>query len=144
MTDDKGKISNTSGWTSSDRESVINFIKMSKKLPRSITPDAVLEEISCPCCPLQSVLKKWDFPNQFDILNVDTEGTDDAVLYSCDLEKTKPKMISFESAFLPEDRKHKLFHYLRSMGYVIFDDKVNHSLALKLLSININFDTVDL
>ena len=132
FTNDQGQISNTSGWTSSDKENIINFIKIANKLPKSITPEAALEEIICPCFPLETVLRQRDFPAQFDILNVDTEGTDDTVLFSCALEKTKPRMISFESGFLSEERKQKLFHYLRALGYAIFEDKANHSLALKL------------
>jgi FkbM family methyltransferase len=132
FTNRKGQQVNTSGWTSSGKEHLLRFISETKNIPARINISDVIDEISSPSMPLNDCLVNAGWPNKIDVLNVDTEGTDDFVIYHCSLEKYQPSLINFEDGFLNREKQNNLHQYLNSLGYIIFDDKNNHSLAIKM------------
>jgi len=106
----------STGVTSTNRNAVTAFVQ------RHAEPDApiddMIETVTVPCYKLGRRLEELGRRSKVDVLQVDAEGYDDEVLYACDLEITKPSVIRFESEHLSEDRRRRLFDYLKP-SYVL-------------------------
>lgn len=105
-----------SGIASSDREFVVENIK--KKLKYDIPAEEVIEKIEVPCKTIES-LAKIHLDNSVDILQIDTEGFDDKIIYSCNLKKIKPSVINYEYQHLGKEKELTLERHLRKYGYEI-------------------------
>lgn len=64
-----------------------------------------------------------------DILQIDTEGLDDKVIYSANLARYQPLLIQYENIHLPSDREEKLWDHLVGLGYRLHVQRFN-TLAL--------------
>jgi len=64
-----------------------------------------------------------------DILQVDTEGHDDVVIYSANLKRFQPKLINYENIHLSRQREEKLWEHLTCLGYRLHVERFN-TLAL--------------
>jgi len=67
--------------------------------------------------PLPDWFAVHGLSTKIDVLQVDTEGVDDEVIYHSNLETTQPHIIYFESKNLARPRLRKLRAYLSSLGY---------------------------
>lgn len=107
------------GITSSNREHVELWVKQHYRGKTSV--DDVIEETVVQSTPLQFILEKSELFLHPDVLQVDTEGFDDQVIFNSNIEKSRPSIICFEVKHLPDDRLRHLSSYLDSLGYeVIF------------------------
>jgi FkbM family methyltransferase len=107
------------GATSSDREHVIDFLRR-KKYPGITNPEEAVETIEVSSMNLLTLINRVKFEESIDVLQVDTEGADDYVIYNSSIDVTKPKIINYENAAMDTDRNEKLEDYLRNHGYVLF------------------------
>jgi FkbM family methyltransferase len=58
-----------------------------------------------------------------DLVAVDTEGTDDIVLSTLDLENLRPALVLFEHVMLSRERSRDLANRLKSLGYRLLHDR---------------------
>lgn len=102
------------GVTSSSKDHVKAWLR--KHVERADIESFICENVS-PCFYLDDICRQNGFYEEIDVLQIDTEGFDDQVIYSSALEVTKPKLIHFESAHLPGSRAEALQGYLQRCGY---------------------------
>lgn len=67
--------------------------------------------------PLLDWFRDHALSHSMDVLQVDTEGVDDQVIYQSSLEITQPAVIYFESKNLERARLIRLKRYLTELGY---------------------------
>lgn len=103
------------GLTSTSRSHVYDWL--SQHLPREIDPDTVIDQFSVDCVSLEALLREHNFPRQIDVLQIDTEGYDDQVIYSANLECTRPRLINFEATHMDKTRFDDLEAHLIGGGY---------------------------
>lgn len=117
------------GFTSASREHVVKHAL--GNLPPEISIDEAIEEITIPSSRLQNLIQSQNIPfERVDVLQVDTEGMDDVVLYASDLESLRPFLINFEHQHIPTGRYEKLIQYLESIGYDSFKWSTSDTLAI--------------
>ncbi len=66
---------------------------------------------------------------ELDILQIDTEGHDDVVIYNSSLDRFKFKFINYEFKQLSSDRLNKLHIFLKKHGYKIIRWKKSDEIA---------------
>ncbi len=106
------------GVTSLQRENVLAWAR--KHLTSTADLDDAIEEFDVPGCRLGQLLSANQLPVAIDVLQVDAEGEDDTVIYCCDLEQTRPRLLFFENKNLSEQRTAALSSYLVGLGYDVF------------------------
>jgi hypothetical protein len=120
-----------SGFTSSIKDHVIRHAK--GNLPPDILLSEAIEEIEVPCTCLENLLISLDFEfEKVDILQIDTEGMDDLVIYSSNIESLRPSLINFEHSNLPVIRLEALYEYLINLNYKIYKWSTSDTVAIKL------------
>ena len=67
--------------------------------------------------------------SEIDVLQIDTEGHDDLVIYNSSINKYKYKFINYEFKQLSEERLNKLHLFLKKHGYEIIRWKKSDELA---------------
>jgi FkbM family methyltransferase len=102
------------GVTSSDRDQVAQWVA---RFGDGLSPDDAIEQLSVKCWTLPALLKEAGARPEVDVIQIDAEGTDDFVLYSCAIEETQPSVILMETKTIPPDRKHRLDKYLQQQGF---------------------------
>lgn len=112
-----------SGITSGDRGHVERWLSRFLKNPTEIS--AAIEETRVPAKPLRDVLVEVNFGAEIDVLQIDTEGFDDKVLYNSNIESYRPKIIFFEYENLSTDKKRKVIHFLDEFGYQYIAERIN-------------------
>ncbi len=105
------------GVTSLQRDNVVAWAR--KHLKSTAELDDVIEEFEVPGCRLGQLLSANQLPVEIDVLQVDAEGEDDTVIYCCDLEQTRPRILFFENKNLSEPRLAGLLSYLGGLGYEV-------------------------
>jgi FkbM family methyltransferase len=104
----------------------------------SLNPDAAIETLIVPCKQLGSLLTEIAWPSPIDVLQIDAEGYDDAVIYAADLQHTKPKLIYFENHNIQVGRLEILQQYLTHKHYQVHqingDSLAVHAQMAPLLS----------
>jgi hypothetical protein len=109
-----------SGITSESRDRVAGLI--AKYYVGTLPLDEVLTSFVMSSVPLVDVLESSGFGFGVDLLQVDTEGSDDVVIMNCSIEQLRPALINFEIAHLSENRLEAIFIHLRTNGYEISDN----------------------
>lgn len=77
--------------------------------------DGIIEE-NVQCQNLNSLVKEYELES-LDLLAIDTQGADYAILESLDFDRIRPKMIFFESYF--EKGREECLSHLKKQGYKI-------------------------
>ena len=122
----EGRVPYAKGWpayraptgvTSTNKENLVDFVR---SYLFDHEPNDVIEAIRVPCKTLTRVLHEEDFPERIDLLQIDVEGNDDVVIYSADLDRTRPALVFFESKLLAPDRAQRLEEHLSAHGYGTF------------------------
>jgi FkbM family methyltransferase len=75
--------------------------------------------------------KSHSFLKQIDLLQIDTEGYDDSIIYSCNLDILKPVLIHFEHKNLLSEKIIKLKKYLQKKNYDIYFYSKTDGLAMR-------------
>jgi hypothetical protein len=97
-----------SGVTSSNREHVERWAK------NHIRHQDAVESIIVESTPLLPLMERLGLIPSYDVLQVDTEGTDDIVIENCSIDIVKPKIIHFEQHSI----NNRIKEYLRGLGYI--------------------------
>lgn len=90
-----------------------------KNLPDRQLIDEAIQETTISSTPLLPLLKQMNFPTRIDVLQIDTEGFDDQVIYNCSIDITKPRIIHFESTHLGPEKHEALSASLTAANYVL-------------------------
>ena len=123
-----------SGFTSSSKEHVLKHV--SGNLPFGLSIMEAIEEIEVPMINLDQLLQKTDWEEKrVDVLQIDTEGMDDIVIYECNIHKLKPTVINFEDMHLSEARYKGICKMLSSFGYYIYKYSESDTLASLLKAV---------
>ncbi|HEY7906481.1 MAG TPA: FkbM family methyltransferase [Wenzhouxiangella sp.] len=101
-----------SGIVSSERDRVLAWIGGYVKRPETHVVETEVE-----ARPLTDWLSAKGLPETIDVLQVDTEGVDDQVIYHSALEITQPAVIYFESKNLSTQKLNDLRAHLSNLGY---------------------------
>lgn len=106
------------GVTSGVRDHVRRWLR--KYGPNGADVDSMIAEQAVECAPLPDLLARGGRDvDSIDVLQVDTEGMDDIVIYNCGIDELKPCIIHFEAENLREDRLASLTDFLQRRGYVL-------------------------
>jgi len=100
------------GITSANKEHVEKALRR-----EGINPDDAIESLDVPCQQLSPLLAALSWPTTIDVLQIDAEGYDDAVIHASNIQSTRPKLIYFENHNIPEERMETLVNYLSSQHY---------------------------
>ncbi|MCK0770239.1 LamG-like jellyroll fold domain-containing protein [Chromohalobacter canadensis] len=111
-----------SGVTSANKNHVKQWLK--KHLAAESLEDAI-EEVIVPCESLCTLLKEKGFSREIDLLQIDTEGFDDAIIYSTLSDGIKPKIIYFEANHFSFSSVQRLYKFLEECGYRVFQAAEN-------------------
>ena len=103
------------GITSANRAHVAEAL-----LREGINSDDAIEMLQAPCHQLSTVLASHGLPAEIDVLQIDAEGYDDAVIHASTIGITKPKLIFFENYNIPQPRMESLSNYLSSENYRLY------------------------
>jgi FkbM family methyltransferase len=103
------------GITSANRDHVAEAL-----LREGINPGDAIERLHAPCHQLSTVLASQGMDTQIDVLQIDAEGYDDAVIHASTISVTKPKLIYFENHNIPQPRMELLSSYLSSENYRLY------------------------
>ncbi len=106
------------GVTSTSRSHVEKWARTYYKGTKNL--NEVIRSSTVRSAPLIQVLAESNFGTDVDILQIDTEGFDDEVIYNSSIENLQPKIIRFESHALPKAKLDKLEAFLSEMGYLIY------------------------
>lgn len=110
------------GVASANRSHVEEWIK--RYSPNVNSADAV-KPISVRYSGLLQILLEKQWPVEIDVLQIDVEGHDDEVIYNSQIERTKPKIIYFESLHFNFNKKINLFMFLNKKNYYIYESRVD-------------------
>jgi len=121
------------GSVSADKQHMVK--RLTGNLPCSINIDEAISELKVPCINLDSLLSKYKISN-YDLLQIDTEGFDDEVIYHSSIDKFSPTLIHFEYCHLNNVRLENLKSYLVNLGYELHIYNDEDALALKGVSLS--------
>lgn len=123
-------------WGYSDGTNSLIESNVSKRLLRNnVDPKKYIDSFEVDVLPLKKSIEKYDknlieqFKN-IDLLQIDTEGYDDQVIYHSNLEFFKPRYINFEYKNLTETKLENLTKYLNENSYECLRWKNNDCLAV--------------
>jgi hypothetical protein len=119
-----------SGFTSSIKSHVVKHI--TGNIPDNVTVEEVIEEIIIPCLTLTKFkkLNNWN-EKIIHVLQIDTEGMDDQIIYSSDLKLNSPLIINFEHFHLKKENEERLNLHLKQNGYHVHKYSNSDTLATK-------------
>ena len=108
---------------------------ISERLIRiNLNPDTYISSYEIDVNPLYDILKKHNLDcehfKNIDLLQIDTEGYDDEVIYNSNLEFFKPKYINFEYHNLSENKFKNLIKFLNQKSYECIKYKQDDCLAV--------------
>ncbi len=116
------------GFVSASYEHVRRHIY--NKLPLDIDIDEAIEEFEIVSVELKTILEKCKLSN-IDILQIDTEGFDDEVIYHSNIDIYQPKVVNFEHMHFTKEKKKTLFDYMSLNNYYIKTYSSSDTLAIK-------------
>lgn len=98
------------------RKASFNREHVAQFLPPGVTPEEVIVEIEVPGVTVDSLARSAFPDGKFDLLVIDAEGYEPAILRSIDFERTRPRAIFFEAQHLSGEQEALEF-MLKDAGY---------------------------
>jgi hypothetical protein len=114
------------GITSSNKQHVIKWASERLK-----NPNMAIEDVSVETCSPRSIINQSELMNNVDVLQVDTEGMDDKVVYSFFKDDIHPPIINIESKHLSNEECGKYSDILSRHGYELYNYTSGEKLALR-------------
>lgn len=104
-----------SGKATADRDQARRYAR--RHVRDDVDVDTILEAITVETCDLDGVLARTGLFTRVDVLQVDTEGFDDDVVYASVTDTRRPEVINFEIMWLDDPRREALLAFLTDHGY---------------------------
>ncbi len=108
---------------------------------QNLDPESAIDFFKIPAKGLKTLMEELNWPAPLDVLQIDTEGYDDVVIYNSNLGYTRPKLIYFECHNMLEGKSKALEKYLykhRYRTYKIRGDKLAVARNINLTCISLN------
>jgi len=117
------------GVTTSNKDRLFRWA--SENVQSESEPEHIIEEFEVEMIQPRDILNQSDIMEDVQVLQVDTEGMDDKVVYSFLEEGIRPNIINIESKHLSRDKRKKYDKRLSELGYEIYDYVSGEKLALR-------------
>ncbi|MDB9252933.1 FkbM family methyltransferase [Halorubrum ezzemoulense] len=117
------------GATTSDKDRLIQWV--SKNLESNIEPEEVIEGFEIETIQPREIIDQSDILDEVNLLQVDTEGMDDRIVFSFLEENIRPNIINIESTHISKDRQEEYDMKLSKFGYDVYDYTSSEKLALR-------------
>jgi FkbM family methyltransferase len=117
------------GVTTSDRDRLLDWI--SQNVQSDSPPDEIIEGFEVEVGEPDSILGRSKIMDDVQVLQVDTEGMDDKIVYSFLENDIYPGIINIESKHLHPDQQQNYDRQLNEIGYEIYDYTASEKLAIK-------------
>jgi FkbM family methyltransferase len=117
------------GVTTSSREQLINWV--SEHVQTKSQPDEIIERYDVDVSKPETVLNHSETIDEVHLLQVDTEGMDDEIVYAFFEDEIYPSLINIESKHLSESQQDKFESELARRGYKVYNYTASETLALK-------------
>jgi FkbM family methyltransferase len=118
------------GVTTSDKQQLVNWI--SENIQSDQHPNKIIEQYSVDVAQPSFILEKSEM-DSICLLQVDTEGMDDEVVYSFLEDEIYPKIINIESKHLGGPDRKQYERTLRDNGYRIYNYTASETLCIKIV-----------
>ncbi|MDL0121725.1 FkbM family methyltransferase [Halobacterium salinarum] len=115
------------GITTSDREQLSEWVSTKTDL----SPDEAIERYDVNVVQPNSILNESGIIDEVDLLQVDTEGMDDEVVYSFFENDIYPRIINSEIKHLDDNQQNRYDKKMANNGYEVYDYAYGEKLALK-------------
>lgn len=116
------------GVTTSDKDQLLEWV--SKHVQTDRDPIDVIDEYTVDVISPRTILESLNL-NEVCLLQVDTEGMDDKIIYSFFDANIFPKIINMEIKHLSNDNKKKCKEILENNSYNVYDYTSSEMLALR-------------
>lgn len=117
------------GVTTSDRGQLSNWI--SEHVQTESEPDEIIETYDVDVIKPHFIVDNSTIIEDVHLLQVDTEGMDDEIIYAFFEDDIHPSIINIESKHINEAKQENLERRLRSNGYEVYDYTASETLALR-------------
>ena len=108
-----------SGITSPNREHVRAWLD--RHYIGEAGVETLIEAHEIACLSLPEVIEAVGWAHGPDVLQIDTEGHDDEVVYACSIGVYRPLLINYEHVHLSSNRRQRLEDFLTNHGYRLVD-----------------------
>ena len=85
-------------------------------------PEVSIGTVAVPCKTVAAIVEKYH-PKRIDLIHIDTEGQDFAIVQSIDFQRLQPKMIYFEHRHMTRAQRDELIALLSPQGYQILEEE---------------------
>lgn len=117
------------GVTTSNRDQLLSWV--SEHVQTKLQPDEIIEKYDVDVSKPETVLNRSEIMDEVHLLQVDTEGMDDEIVYAFFEGEIHPSVINIESKHLSESQQGKLERKLARKGYEVYNYTASETLALK-------------
>lgn len=108
-----------SGIASAHRERVRDWL--TRHYAGQASVDNLIEAHDVPSAPLAQLLRENGWTDGPQVLQIDTEGYDDEVLYASSIDTYLPWLINYEHVHLDQARRQRCEEHLTDLGYRLTD-----------------------
>jgi len=120
------------GVTTTNKDLLLKWV--TKNVKTDANPEDVIKKFDVDMTRPDYIISKSKIMNDVQLLQVDTEGMDDQVVYSFLEDNILPNFINIERTHLNKVRQNKYDQILRDSGYCICDYSSREKLAIKQFS----------
>lgn len=85
-------------------------------------PAVDIGTVAVPCKTVDAIVEKYQ-PKRIDLIHIDTEGHDFAILQSINFLRLQPKMVYFEHRHMTRTQRDELIALLQPFGYKILEEE---------------------
>ena len=117
------------GVTTSNREQLLSWV--SEHVQTKLQPDDIIERYDVDVYKPETLLNHSEIIDEVHLLQVDTEGMDDEIVYAFFEGEIYPSVINIESKHLSGSQQGKLERKLARRGYEVYNYTASETLALK-------------
>ncbi len=117
------------GVTTSNREQLLTWVSEHAQIKSQ--PDEIIETYDVDMSKPETVLNCSEIIDEVHLLQVDTEGMDDEIVYAFFEDEIYPSVINIESKHLSESQQDEVERKLARKGYEVYNYTASETLALK-------------
>ncbi len=117
------------GVTTTNRDQLVQWI--SKNIQSDASPGEIIKKFDVEVAQPNSILNQSKNMDDVQLLQVDTEGFDDEVVFSFFEAEVYPNIINIESKHLSQERQQKYEQRCKYEGYDVYDYTSSETLAMK-------------
>lgn len=117
------------GVTTSNKEQLVNWV--SKHVQTELQPSEIIEQYDVDVIQPSTIITRSQIMDEVHLLQVDTEGLDDEVVYTFFDNGVYPSIINIESKHLGKDQKDEFERRLTDEGYDVYNYTAGETLALR-------------